>query len=94
MSSAHRTVQNYREYLRAESKLLLTRTLLLSLNQESSSVLFLKRIRALLFRVNTRTIDFFSSQGCTLYSYFRTIESTLEVTLSQFFLTYAIPNVA
>jgi len=35
-------------------------------NQGSSSVLFLKRIRTYLFRVYTRTLDFRSTQGCTL----------------------------
>jgi len=32
----------------------------------SSSVLFLKRIRAYFFWVYTRTLDFRSTQGCTL----------------------------
>ena len=34
--------------------------------QGSSSVLFLKRIRAYFFRVYTRTLDFRNTQGCTL----------------------------
>jgi len=40
------------------------------MKQGSSSVLFLKRIRAYFFRVYTRTLDFRSTQGCTLYGDF------------------------
>jgi len=38
----------------------------MDLDQGSSSVLFLKRICAYFFRVYTRTLDFRSTQGCTL----------------------------
>jgi len=37
-----------------------------SVHQGSSSVLFLKRIRAYFFRVYTPTLEFRSTQGCTL----------------------------